>query len=307
VGFHTSDDAGIYKLSDDMAIVVTADYITPPVDDGFIFGKIAAANAISDVYAMGGRPLTCLNLVSFPSKKLPPDVLQQIVAGALETITAADAVLAGGHSIEDDEPKFGLAVTGLVHPQRYWTNSNARPGDVLVLTKPLGSGVIFNANLKQWVSAAALDACIATLCELNRAAAETLRDFEVHAATDVTGFGLAGHGYEVAKGSGVGLEIDLEALPVMVEALEMYRKGVNTGVNSHNREMVNAQLRFTRDWPRWHQEILFDPQTSGGLLVSLPRAQGTEAVERLHQNSVDQARIIGRVTALEDNPYLTIV
>ena len=307
MGFHTSDDAGIYKLSDDMAIVVTADYITPPVDDGFVFGKIAAANAISDVYAMGGRPLTCLNLVSFPSKKLPPQVLRQIIAGALETITAADAVLAGGHSIEDDEPKFGLAVTGLVHPQRYWTNSNARPGDLLVLTKPLGSGVLFNANLKDWVSADALEACIAVLCELNRAAAETLRDFQVHAATDVTGFGLAGHGYEVARGSGVGLEIDLEALPVMLEAFEMYRKGVNTGVNPHNRKMVGAQLRFTRDWPRWQQEILFDPQTSGGLLVSLPAAQGNEAVKRLHQNGVDQARIIGRVTALADGPYLTIV
>ena len=307
MGFHTSDDGGIYKLNDDMAIVVTADFITPPVDDGFVFRKIAAANALSDVYAMGGRPLTCLNLVSFPSKKLPPQVLQQIVAGALETITSADAVLAGGHSIEDDEPKFGLAVTGLVHPQRYWTISNARPGDVLMLTKPLGSGVLFNANLKKWISAAALEACIAALCELNRAATETLYDFEVHAATDVTGFGLAGHGYEVAKGSGVGLEIDLEALPVMDEALEMYRKGVRTGVNSHNRRMVDAQLQFTRDWPPWHQEIIFDPQTSGGLLVSLPQAQGAAVVERLHQYGVDQARIIGRVTALGDGPYLTIV
>ncbi len=148
VGYDTSDDAGIYRLTDDLALITTADYITPPVDDPRIFGQIAAANALSDVYAMGGRPLTCLNLVSFPSKKLPPEMLHQIVAGALEKITEAGAVLAGGHSIEDDEPKFGLAVTGIVHPERFWTNTGAQTGDVLVLTKPIGSGVIFNANLK---------------------------------------------------------------------------------------------------------------------------------------------------------------
>ena len=194
-----------------------------------------------------------------------------------------------------------------MHPQRYWTNSGAQPGDALLLTKPLGSGVIFNANLKQWVSPAAMQACVSSLCELNRTAAETLHDFEVHAVTDVTGFGLAGHGLEMARGSGIGLEIDLEALPIMDEALEMYRKGINTGANPHNRQMVGDQLRFTCQWPRWQREILFDPQTSGGLLVSLPRAQATEAIERLHQNDIAQARIIGKVSELADGPYLTIV
>jgi selenide,water dikinase len=304
VGYQTSDDAGIYQLTDDLALVTTADFITPPVNDPYLFGQIAAANAISDVYAMGGRPVTCLNLVSFPSKKLPPAILHQIIAGALSKITEAGAVLAGGHSVEDDEPKFGLAVTGIVHPRKFWTNSGARPGDVLILTKPIGSGVLFNANLKHWVSSAAMNACIEVLITLNKTAAEVIQDFAVHAVTDITGFGLAGHGLEMAKGSGVTLSIDISALPVMAGALEMYRKGMNTGANASNRQLVAGQTRIEQTLPAWQEEILYDPQTSGGLLVAVPESQGQHLVKALLAKNVPAARRIGRVEPLADSTYL---
>lgn len=304
VGIETGDDAGIYRLSDEIAIITTADFITPPVNDPYLYGQIGAANAISDVYAMGGRPLTCLNLVSFPSKKLAPEVLHEIVAGALSKITEAGAVLAGGHSIEDDEPKFGLAVTGVIHPQKYWTNSGAQPGDVLILTKPIGSGVIFNANLKKWVSASAMDECLATITALNKTAAEIMQGFKVHAATDITGFGLAGHAFEMAAGSDVRLEISMDDIPIMRAALEMYKKGMNTGMNASNRRLVAKNMRFEKDLPSWHQEIVYDPQTSGGLLVSAPASGGEIMLEALINAGVDQARIIGHVTERQDSFYL---
>ena len=269
VGHETNDDAGIYRLNDEVALITTADFITPPVDDPYLFGQIAAANAIGDIYAMGGRPITCLNLVAFPDKKLPLEILHQIVAGALDKITEAGAVLAGGHSIEDEEPKFGLAVTGVVHPKKYWPNSGARPGDVLILTKPVGSGVIFNANLKKWVSSEALDECLTIACTLNRRAFEIMGGFDIHGATDITGFGLAGHCFEMARASNVTLEIDLDNIPIMREALEMYRKGMNTGVNQYNRKLVENNMSFEKALPAWHQEIVYDPHNSGGLLVSL--------------------------------------
>jgi selenide,water dikinase len=295
VGYETSDDAGVYRLTDDLAIIMTADYITPPVNDPYIYGQIAAANAISDIYAMGGKPLACLNLVSFPSNKLPPEVLHQIVAGALSKITEAGAVLAGGHSVEDDEPKFGLAVTGSVHPDKFWTNRGAQPGDVLILTKPIGSGVLFNANLKNWVSKEAMEACLSILITLNRTAAEIMSGFDIHAATDVTGFGLAGHGLEMAKASGVCMEIGIKDLPIMDEALTVYKKGMTTGVNAYNRQMVEQHFRLETDLPSWHEEIVFDPQTSGGLLVSMPKNQGKNLVNAMHAKGVTAAKIIGNV------------
>jgi selenide, water dikinase len=304
VGFTTNDDAGVYRLDDQTAIVTTADFITPPVNDPYLYGQIAAANALSDVYAMGGRPLTCLNLVAFPSSKLNQEVLNGIIAGALSKITEAGAVLAGGHSIEDDEPKFGLAVTGIVHPDRYWLNSGARPGDALILTKPLGSGVLFNANLKNWVSEAALKACCDALSQLNRHAAETLSKYSVHAATDITGFGLSGHAMEMAAGSRVTLEIDVNTLPLMDEALDMYRRGMSTGVNHHNRQLVAAHTHIEVQLPAWHEEILFDPQTSGGLLVAVPDAQCAPLVKDLHANGVTRAVRIGRAVALDGNIFL---
>ena len=283
---------------------MTADFITPPVDDPHLFGRIAAANSLSDVYAMGGRPLVCLNLVAFPGGKLEPKILAGIVEGALEKVTEAGAVLAGGHSTDDDEPKFGLAVTGTVHPDRVWTNAGARVGDALILTKPIGSGVLFNANLKGWVSREALDACLDILTTLNKTAAETLQGFEIHAATDVTGFGLAGHAFEMAEGSDVTLRIDLDAVPMMDEALRCYERGMTTGVNAVNRELVDAAMRFERDLPTWHEEIVVDPQTSGGLLVAGRGEQAADALEALHAAGVAGARIVGRVEAWDGRSRL---
>lgn len=301
MGFETSDDAGIYKLSDDIAIVTTADYITPPVNDPYIYGQIAASNSISDVYAMGGKPVTCLNLVLFPANKLKPEVLHQMIAGGLSKITEAGAVLAGGHSVEDDEPKYGLAVTGTVHPDKYWSYAGAMPGDILILTKPIGSGVLFNANLKKWVSKTVMDECIQTLIALNKTAAEVMAEFDIHAATDITGFGIAGHSFEMAMASHVCLEKNIHDIPVMSEALDMYIKGMSTGVNKYNRQLVSNYLHFTIALPHWHEEIVFDPQTSGGLMVAVPEAQADHLIQRLHSSGVADASIIGKVLTQKEN------
>lgn len=304
MGYKTHDDAGVYRLSDDLAIVVTADFITPPVNDPYLFGQIAAANALGDIYAMGATPKVCLNLVCFPSRKLPPENLHQIVAGALSKITESGAVLAGGHSVEDSEPKFGLSVVGTVHPQRFWSNGGAREGDVLVLTKPIGSGVLFNANLKKWVPTAAMEACVRDLITLNKGAVEAMQGFDIQAATDVTGFGLAGHALEMARASNVSLRISVESLPVMDQALDMYRKGMNTGVNAYNQKLVAPHTRFDVQRPAWHNQILYDPQTSGGLLVALPAEQGGDLVKALKAIPTPAAHIIGSVLALEGNDHL---
>lgn len=299
MGFTTSDDAGVYRLNDTQALVATADFITPPVDDPVLFGQLAAANALSDVYAMGGQPLFCLNLVGFPSDKLGPEILSGIIAGAHSKITEAGAALLGGHTTEDEEPKFGLSVTGMVHPERIWRNVGAQPGDALLLTKPIGSGVLFNANLKGWVSADAFQECLTQLVVLNKVAAETLAGFRVHACTDVTGFGLAGHGFELAKGSGVSLEMRLDALPVLREAREMYQRGVTTGVNTANRSMVGGSIRFPESTSAKDREIVFDPQTSGGLLVTLPDTEAESALKALHAAGVADASRIGTVREFE--------
>lgn len=290
----------MYRLDDETALVLTADIITPPVDDPRVFGRIAAANSISDVYAMGGRPITCLNLIGFPDKKLDEQVLHDIVAGALEVITASGAVLAGGHTTEDEEPRFGLSVTGIVHPDRYWANAGARPGDALILTKPIGSGVLFNANLKGLVSDHAMTVCIEALTTLNGGAAEAIRPFEPHAVTDVTGFGLAGHAFEMARGSKATLEIEIDRLPIFDEAIEMYARGVNTGVNLANRQMIEPYARFERQLERPYEQILVDPQTSGGLLAAIDGERADEALAALVEAEVRAVRV-GTVHALGEH------
>ncbi len=307
VGFETSDDAGVYRLNDEQAIVVTADFITPPVDDPFVFGQIGAANSLSDVYAMGGRPLTCLNLIAFPSQYLGPEVLHGIVEGALSKITEAGAVLAGGHTTDDDEPKFGLSVTGVVHPERYWSNSGAQVGDVLLLSKPIGSGVLFNANLRGWVAPDSMRTCIESLVQLNKAACEVLQRFSVHAATDVTGFGLAGHAFEIARGSEVCLRVVAADVPTLPEALAMYERGVSTGVNTANRALVKDAMRCGDELSSAQRELLIDPQTSGGLLVALPAAEADEALQALHYGGVSGARLIGTVEERSDAAYLKFI
>jgi selenide,water dikinase len=271
------------------------------VDDPYLFGQIAAVNALSDVYAMGGKPLTCMNLVGFPSKKLPLETLKGIMAGALNKIQEAGAVLVGGHSTDDEEPKFGLSVTGTVHPARIWRNSTARVGDQLVITKPIGSGVLFNANRKGWVSEAALRACLAQVTTLNRASAEAAARHDPHACTDITGFGLAGHLYHMAKGSGHTFRVALSAVPLMDEALEMYRRGVTTGVNASNRQLVERELRFEGDLPAWHREVVFDPQTAGPLLLAVAADRADALVRDLRAGGAAHAVRIGEVRARESH------
>jgi selenide,water dikinase len=295
VGYDTSDDAGIYCLSETQALVVTADFITPPTDDPETFGRVAAANAISDVYAMGGRPITCVNLVAFPSKKLPLSTLAGIIRGAQQKIAEAGAVLAGGHTVDDPEPKFGLAVTGLVHPDKVWTNTGAQTGDALILTKPIGSGVLLNANLKGKVNADDLEACLNSLETLNRQAAETGAGFDVHAATDVTGFGLAGHALEMARGASLQFVLDHEAVPLFSGAEAMYSQGISTGSNDTNRELALPYLVFDRPLSQAAESLYFDPQTNGGLLFALPEDQAEQMVRELHEVGVIEAVRIGTV------------
>ena len=299
MGTETSDDAGVYRLTDDTALVMTADFITPPVDDPYQFGQIAAANALSDVYAMGGVPLACLNLVGFPSDDLAPEVLGQIIAGAMSKIQEAGAVLVGGHTTEDEEPKFGLSVTGTVHPDKIWRNSGAQKGDRLILTKPIGSGVLINAHRKRWVPEPAMAACLEIITTLNRKAAEIMWDYPIHAATDITGFGLAGHAFEMAHGSDLTLHIDLSKVPVMEASLEMYKKGMSTGVNKANRELVEGHYRFVMDLPAWHREIVFDPQTAGGLFVAVAPDKAQALLDDLHKAGVSHAVDVGEVKAKE--------
>jgi selenide,water dikinase len=290
-----------------MALVTTADFITPPVDDPYVFGQIAAANSISDIYAMGGKPVTCLNLVGFPADKLGPEILHGIVEGALSKITESGAVLAGGHTTDDEEPKFGLSVTGIVHPEKYWRNVGAEPGDVLILTKPIGSGVLFNANLKKWVSDQALEECIQTITTLNKQAAAIMADFDIHAVTDITGFGLGGHALEMAEGSDVTLEIRVDDVPIMREALEMYQKGMRTGVNAANRALIEDFVRFEKSLPAWHEEIFVDPQTSGGLLMSVPTAQSESLLTALRNGGVTEAQVMGLVKSFVEPNHLVFV
>ena len=234
-----------------------------------------------------------MNLLAFPANKLGQEILHGIIAGAAGKILEAGAVLAGGHSIEDEEPKFGLAVTGMVHPQKIWRNNGARVGDALLLTKSLGSGVLLNANLKGWVSQEAIEECFQQLATLNQVAAETLQAFNVHAATDITGFGLAGHALEIAQGSKVTIKIETKKLPWLPEAAAMYERGVTTGTNQANRKLVVDDVEFPAQ--QVIQELLVDPQTSGGLLVSVPAEEAETALSKLHKAGVPNARLVGQV------------
>ncbi|SVA14943.1 uncharacterized protein METZ01_LOCUS67797 [marine metagenome] len=261
-----------------------------------IYGQIAAANSLSDIYAMGGKPLSCLNLVGFPSGKLDNEVLEGIIAGALQKITEAGAVLLGGHTTEDDEPKFGLTVTGLVHPEKIWRNSGLQDGDHLILTKPIGSGVLLNANKKKLVSQNALQECIESMTKLNKTAAELMADFEIHAATDITGFGFAGHALEMVPGDELTMNFTLDKIPFFREASQMYLNGITTRVNKFNREMVEQHWSFPHESKFEQQELLLDPQTSGGLLFAVPGDQSASVISALHNAGITSSKQVGFVS-----------
>jgi selenide, water dikinase len=294
VGPETADDAGVYLL-DGHGLVATADFITPVCDDPRRFGRVAAANALSDVFAMGGEVLFALNLCCFPEKDVPEADLEAILVGAAQTLAEAGGVLLGGHSVRDPELKFGLAVVGRADPDRLMTNAAARPGERLILTKPLGTGVLINAFKAGRIDEAGLEPALAGMERLNREASRLALDHGVRAATDVTGFGLAGHALEMAQASGVTLEIDVDAVPLMDEALDMYRRGMTTGVNAVNRQLVEGKWRFERQLPAWHEELFVDPQTSGPLLAALPSDQADGLVEALHEAGIPAARRVGSV------------
>jgi selenide, water dikinase len=271
VGLDPADDAAVYRLDDERALVFTVDFFPPLVDDPRDFGAIAAANALNDVFAMGGTPLLALSVTAFP-EELPTEVLGEILAGAGATVREAGAILAGGHTIRDAEPKYGLAVVGLVHPDAVWRKSGARPGDALFLTKPLGTGLVLQAVREGRAPDGALAAAIAAMKELNGAAADTVRSFAPNAVTDVTGFGLLGHVHELAARSGVRIELDAASLPALPGAAELAAEGVRTGGDRRNREYAGPHVESDVD--EASEALAYDPQTAGGLLVSLPAAKG---------------------------------
>ena len=303
MGYDTSDDAAVYRVAPDMALISTVDYITPPVNDPYWFGQIAAANSLSDVYAMGGKPLTALNLVMFPSKKLDMAFLKDILRGGSDKVLEVDASMAGGHSVDDNEPKYGLAVTGSVHPDRILTNCGSRAGDALILTKPLGTGVLFNANRSGKLPYAELEAILPRVAALNRKAVEAAVKFDVHACTDVTGFGILGHTLELARGSDVQID---ENLPFYPHALQMYQKGETTGSNKANRRLAEGAWEITTHRSAEEQALLFDPQTSGGLLIAVPDSQADDLISRLKKEGLETAVRVGEVVD-SDRPYIRVV
>ncbi len=292
VGFDTCDDAGVYRLSPDLALVQTVDFFTPIVDDPFTFGAITAANSLSDVYAMGGRPLTALSIVAYPGKGELED-LQQILAGGAEKMREAGCVVIGGHSIADEEIKFGYAVTGTVHPRRVLANSGARAGDALVFTKSLGTGVIATALKRGMAEAAHVEAAAASMLELNRRACEEALKFEPHACTDVTGFGFIGHAREMAAASGVTLEIEAAAVRFLPGALEYAHKGAVPGGLKNNRDFSSCAVDAVRAPAPEVETVLYDPQTSGGLLISMSE-QDAAALARAFPAAYRVGRVVER-------------
>lgn len=294
VGFDKSDDAAVYKINEDTAIIQTLDFFTPIVDDPYLFGQIAATNSLSDVYAMGGKPAIAMNIVGFP-KYLDIKILGEILRGGADKVKEAGAILIGGHSIEDDEPKYGLSVTGFIHPSKVLTNSGAKPGDLLILTKPLGSGILSTAIKAGLLEQEVIDRAVKVMNTLNRAAAEGMEKVEVNACTDVTGFGLVGHAFEMAKGSDTTLFLEAEKVPVIEGTFDMSSMGIIPGGAYKNMGFVGGNANFGEAVTIDRQNILYDPQTSGGLLISLPEKEA-EVLMEIYRKTLDLPfAVIGRV------------
>jgi selenide, water dikinase len=297
VGSATADDAAIYRLSDELALVLTTDFFTPIVDRPYDFGAVAAANALSDVYAMGGTPLTALNLVGFPDDKLSVDVLAEILRGAADKAVEAGIAIVGGHTIKSDEPIFGLSVVGTVHPKRVLTNAGARPGDMLVLTKPLGLGIISTAAKNNEDRLGAIGQAIGVMTTLNKVAAEVLVRFTVHALTDVTGFGLLGHLRNMTAASGVSADVWADTVPVLAAAREYVKAGIAPGGTHANWRFLADWVTFAAELSKEEQLLLCDAQTSGGLLASVPAAEVDAVVNALREAGVAAATVIGQMSA----------
>lgn len=299
VGIETNDDAGVYKLNEEQAIVQTADFFTPVVDDPYSFGMIAAANALSDIYAMGAKPVTAMNLVAFPIKELDQSILAQILQGGYDKIREAGAILLGGHSIDDKEPKYGLSVTGIVHPQQVLSNAKAQAGDYLVLTKPLGIGIITTGIKRGFVSVEDEQEAIRVMAELNKSASEAAIEANVNSLTDITGFGLLGHLHEMMKGSGVQALLQAQKVPVLEAAWDCLKKKAIPGGSLANREYLADKVLFDSDVPEESQLVLCDAQTSGGLLISVPAEHLEVLLESLRARKTIASAVIGRVESGE--------
>lgn len=304
IGFNKNDDAGVYKFSEDLALVFTVDINTPIIDNPYMFGQIAASNALSDIYAMGGIPIACLNIACFPND-LATNTIKDILQGSLNKIQESGAVLLGGHTIKDKEPKFGLSVIGTVHPNKIWANSNAKPGNVLILTKPIGNGVLFSAYKKKLVSEIDINECIRSSILLNKSAAEIASNFNLDTATDITGFGLLGHALEIAKASSVTIEIDTESVPIFSKSKAMYEQGISTSLTKSNLELTYLNSQIKKELTASQINLLNDPQTNGGLLLAISEGESEDLLNCLHKANLIKARIIGKINEYSGK-YLTL-
>lgn len=305
VGLDTSDDAAVYKINDDSAVILTMDFFTPVVDEPYMFGQVAAANSLSDVYAMGGKPLTAMNIVCFPNC-LSIDVLGQILKGGADKVLEAGAVIAGGHSVEDNEPKYGLSVMGVVHPDKVVTNSGAKAGDVLILTKPLGLGILNTAIKADLLEAETINIAVNTMSYLNKDACEAMMIVGVNSCTDITGFGLLGHALEMAEGSQVTMEIWSDYIPIIKESLELARMGIIPGGAYKNESYIGDKVIFNNDIKQEIKDILYDPQTSGGLLISVSEDKSEKLMKLLKEKNKTSFNIIGKVKEKGQNPLEVI-
>jgi len=289
------DDAGVYKMNNELAIIQTVDFFTPIVDDPYSFGQIAVANALSDVYAMGGKPLTAMNIVCFPIETMAMSVLTDILRGGLDKMQEADVILMGGHTVDDTELKYGLSVTGTVHPDKLISSEGACTGDKLILTKPLGTGIINTALKANMVSDEIVKTVTASMASLNKKAAELMQEAGAHACTDITGFGLLGHSIQLAESSNIGIRYYLDSIPFFPEVVELARQGLCPGGLFRNKDYYLGKIVFSADVTDYTLEVLFDAQTSGGLLISVSNDRAGHLLERLQQSGINDAAIIGEI------------
>jgi selenide,water dikinase len=303
VGFDKADDAGVYRLRDDLAIVQTVDFFTPIVDDPFVYGQIAALNSINDVWAMAGTPLTALAITCFPKQGVDPAILGEIMRGGQETLNKYGVTLIGGHSVDNQQIMFGYSVTGVIDPGKIATNAGARPGDVIILTKPIGTGVISTGIKFEKTTPEVAASSVATMLTPGKHAAEAMREFEVKGATDVTGFALLGHAWEMARASGITIEIDAGAVPLLAGALELAAAGMLTSGDKTNREYVGADIEIDAAVAENLIKLLYDPQTAGGMLIAIPQDLSTALLQRLKE-TYTQAEVIGRVVAQASHSIL---
>ncbi len=304
VGMESASDASIYRLTDEIAIVQSLDFFTPIVDNPYEFGQIAAANSLSDIYAMGGRPITALNIVCFPIKELDSSILKEILCGGIDKVHEAGGVVVGGHSVEDKEPKYGLSVTGIVHPENFVTNKGARPGDTLILTKPIGTGVLATAYKGRLVGEDVFHGIVSIMSSLNRGASEAMMEVGVNGATDITGFGLIGHALEMAEASSVTIELEAGRVPIIPEALDLVNMGMIPEGDYANKRFCERKVVVLDEIASPLLDLLFDAQTSGGLLISVSQEKAPLLMEKLKDRCGTEFAMIGRV--LEGPPRVIV-